>query len=510
MLFARKKVLSGPTTSLRTLVLIYLGLRTVPGYSTVVLQYVPLYPGTRVLYISYCTVRVEEAQVGHPPLWSRGMNRRMNDSKQRRGRVTIGCSRRQARLGLFGACITALVLASRSLFLGGLGHSGGGRDVLAAVQRAAGGMGGMGGMLMGTSRRKSSPSRLPLFDALVVYDAAAGPGEEKGAPGEKKKGANDQAKAVALTSAAAVDARGGIVPILVVAGCRPRMLRRALLSLLACDGVAPGLVLVSVDAQRACGGAAARLAQEFGVRTVSRRNQQYFESGSKRIARHYKWSLRRALEVLEPHAPAVVVVEEDLLFSVDFYTYMLSSLGIIQSGGSSASGDVTDRPWTASGWNDNGYAGRVRDSAAVRLSHFFPGLGWILTRKTWDEVLATAWPDDHWDHWLREKSAMRSRAVIVPEVNRVFHAGVDGVFMNTHMHMKLFHYIAPYGGATGIDFDMSPVASITPISPALGPKDGRGDPRVFDAAAFPAVACHHVTWRGSPRHGRPCAPSGWE
>ena len=241
----------------------------------------------------------------------------MNDSKQRRGRVTIGCSRRQARLGLFGACITALVLASRSLFLGGLGHSGGGRDVLAAVQRAAGGMGGMGGMLMGTSRRKSSPSRLPLFDALVVYDAAAGPGEEKGAPGEKKKGANDQAKAVALTSAAAVDARGGIVPILVVAGCRPRMLRRALLS-------------ASVDEISALRGDAARPMRAARppdqCRRAARRRRwpiaRSFRASHLRTRHHRGTVLRRGLQprpaayttaanrrpVIDPRTPPCVVV----------------------------------------------------------------------------------------------------------------------------------------------------------------------------------------------------------
>ena len=75
--------------------------------------------------------------------------------------------------------------------------------------------------------------------------------------------------------------------------------------------------------------------------------------------------------------------------------------------------------------------------------------------------MALTWPDDHWDHWIRENSAMRSRNVIIPEVSRVFHAGVDGVFMNVDMHMQLFHYIAPYGGTSAIDFDMSTVTSST-------------------------------------------------
>ena len=49
--------------------------------------------------------------------------------------------------------------------------------------------------------------------------------------------------------------------------------------------------------------------------------QQQQQDGAALIATHYKYALGHALAVAFPAAPAVIVVEDDFLFSPDFYEY---------------------------------------------------------------------------------------------------------------------------------------------------------------------------------------------
>lgn len=51
-------------------------------------------------------------------------------------------------------------------------------------------------------------------------------------------------------------------------------------------------------------------------------------------------------------APAVVIVEDDLLFSPDFLEYLETNAPVLER-------DPTTLVLSA--WNDNGYAGRVRE-----------------------------------------------------------------------------------------------------------------------------------------------------
>ena len=60
----------------------------------------------------------------------------------------------------------------------------------------------------------------------------------------------------------------------------------------------------------------------------------------------------------------------------------------------------------------------------------------------WEGELAGAWPDSHWDHWMRDPARRRGRDVVIPEVNRVYHAGVKGTFMDKGTHNALFGSIA--------------------------------------------------------------------
>jgi alpha-1,3-mannosyl-glycoprotein beta-1,2-N-acetylglucosaminyltransferase len=56
---------------------------------------------------------------------------------------------------------------------------------------------------------------------------------------------------------------------------------------------------------------------------------------------------------------------------------------------------------TVSAFNDNGQPRYASDETAVHRSNFFPGLGWLLTRRLWDELDAK-WPEEKgfWDDWM--------------------------------------------------------------------------------------------------------------
>jgi len=80
------------------------------------------------------------------------------------------------------------------------------------------------------------------------------------------------------------------------------------------------------------------------------------------------------LQVFErfPASRAVIIVEDDLEISPDFFKYFLATYNLLLS-------DPT--LYCVSAWNDNGKQNLIDDQATTLLyrSDFFPGLGWMLT-----------------------------------------------------------------------------------------------------------------------------------
>ena len=94
--------------------------------------------------------------------------------------------------------------------------------------------------------------------------------------------------------------------------------------------------------------------------------------------------------------------------------------------------------FVVSAWNDNGLRGKVADKANIYRSGFFPGLGWLLSRRLWEEELQPKWPHEHWDHWMRDNAQRRNRDSVFPEVPRDYHAGRKGTFMDEYHHNRYF------------------------------------------------------------------------
>jgi hypothetical protein len=234
---------------------------------------------------------------------------------------------------------------------------------------------------------------------------------------------------LAAAAAAAGAAGACALPVVVVCHARGDELDAALRSLLAVRGVAPERVLAVQDGSDAD---VARVARAHGVPLVQnlreeaeaeaeagtgqataaleRRAARRRHGPGGRIARHYWFALERAFaEPLFAGSPAVVVVEEDLVFAPDLLEFLCLCQRQLEADGTL---------WLASAWNDNGLAGRARDERRVLRGEQLPGYAWLLPRALWFGELREAWPSEHWDWHLRDPRVSRGREVLFPEVPR--------------------------------------------------------------------------------------------
>nr|XP_049698968.1 alpha-1,3-mannosyl-glycoprotein 2-beta-N-acetylglucosaminyltransferase isoform X1 [Helicoverpa armigera] len=149
--------------------------------------------------------------------------------------------------------------------------------------------------------------------------------------------------------------------------------------------------------------------------------------GYYKIARHYKFALNHVFETLGHEA--VIIVEDDLDISPDFFEYFLGTYPLL----------LKDHTlWCISAWNDNGKM-EVIDMSRPDLLHrtdFFPGLGWVLRREMWLS-LAPKWPAAFFDDWLRNPVNIDGKACIRPEISRTYSFGKIGVskglFFDIHL-----------------------------------------------------------------------------
>ena len=139
------------------------------------------------------------------------------------------------------------------------------------------------------------------------------------------------------------------------------------------------------------------------------------------LAMHYGWGLTQVFSnqaMAKNVSPQrVIILEEDLHTADDFFDYFAAMAPIL---------DADSTLLAVSAFNDNGYQGKVSKPDRVLRSDFFPGLGWMMTRKLWDEELQHKWPQSYWDDWLREPAQRQNRHILRPEISRTFHFGVKG------------------------------------------------------------------------------------
>nr|CAI5862762.1 unnamed protein product [Callosobruchus analis] len=158
-----------------------------------------------------------------------------------------------------------------------------------------------------------------------------------------------------------------------------------------------------------------------------------------KIARHYGWALNQMF--FNFNFSTVIIVEDDLEISPDFYEYFLGTYPLL----------IKDPSlWCISAWNDNGKESLVNSERPDLLyrTDFFPGLGWMLTKSLWME-LYTKWPRAYWDDWIRDPLQRKGRSCIRPEISRTRTFGKSGVsnglFFEKHLKfIKLNEEFVPF------------------------------------------------------------------
>lgn len=151
------------------------------------------------------------------------------------------------------------------------------------------------------------------------------------------------------------------------------------------------------------------------------------QMGYRRLANHYGWALGRVFDGIPtrnstsdnknhdkyhyPKPDRVIILEEDLLISHDFFDYFAATAPLLDQ--------VDGNLLSISAFNDNGKQEHVKDATRVLRSDFFPGLGWMMNRKLWDTELSSKWPAAYWDDWLREPQQRRGRHILRPEVSHL-------------------------------------------------------------------------------------------
>jgi alpha-1,3-mannosyl-glycoprotein beta-1,2-N-acetylglucosaminyltransferase len=165
---------------------------------------------------------------------------------------------------------------------------------------------------------------------------------------------------------------------------------------------------------------------KMGIPLVHLQHKSALRRGSnsyKALAVHYGWALQQVFAGQATDAAAsvppqrVIILEEDIHVAVDFFGYFSAMATVL---------DEDPSLLAVSAFNDNGFQSHVKDPTRVLRSDFFPGLGWMMSRRLWDNELSLKWPTGYWDDWLREPDQRQGRHVLRPEVSRTFHFGVKG------------------------------------------------------------------------------------
>ncbi|GMI05888.1 hypothetical protein TrRE_jg10643 [Triparma retinervis] len=223
---------------------------------------------------------------------------------------------------------------------------------------------------------------------------------------------------------------GKKLTIIVLACNRPEYLTRTLNSLMMdVRGVRTEDVLVVQDGKHA---ETQKVIEDFGLNFVQNTGgtnlrRGAVNDGAARIATHYKFAFGKGFEH-NPASPAVIVLEDDFLFSPDFLEYFENNGPVLEE-------DPTT--FIMSAWNDNGNEVHVKDRNKLLRTDYFPGLGWMMPRALWSE-LGASWPSTHWDHWMRDPLRHKGRSCVFPEVPRSYHIGVKGTFMDDFHHKAYF------------------------------------------------------------------------
>lgn len=152
-----------------------------------------------------------------------------------------------------------------------------------------------------------------------------------------------------------------------------------------------------------------------------------------KIAHHYWVALERAF--MEHTFKYAIFVEEDLIFSPDFFAFFRSTAWLFEH-------DSTIM--CVSAWNDISFVTTASDACRLLRTTYFPGLGFMLPRTAWLR-LREQWPTTPtmgWDYWMRVAMRREGQACIIPEISRSHHVSEEGSSINKASQLKLLKMMA--------------------------------------------------------------------
>ncbi|XP_069947627.1 protein O-linked-mannose beta-1,2-N-acetylglucosaminyltransferase 1-like [Cherax quadricarinatus] len=223
------------------------------------------------------------------------------------------------------------------------------------------------------------------------------------------------------------------IPTVVVASMRPLWLDRCLSRLLSVAGSDPRLTLVVADGLLEGLREVSALVSLYGMKFVG--HDAGGTNVTLRITRHYKVALDAGFTTF-PSADKIIILEEDLYVAVDFYSYFTQTAPLM---------DQDSTLFCVSAWNDMSRVDGGGDPSVVMRSDTMAGLGWLLTRKIYEDIMPN-WPAydkfADWDMWLRLPENKKGRECIVPEVSRTFHFGLTGAHLTAYFQANYYDNIA--------------------------------------------------------------------
>lgn len=237
----------------------------------------------------------------------------------------------------------------------------------------------------------------------------------------------------------------GKAVVVIIAHNKPDCLAKCLKSLVSQHGIETVKVAVSLDDPPSFGkmqsvvealqGSAGSASIAIWKKPADQDRSKIKSQPVSKISEHFRFALTQAFDV-QGHEFAIFV-ENDLTLSPDALWYFRSTAWLLER---------DESLFCVSAWNDNGFKGLVSDEQRLFRTDYFPGLGWMIHRNTW-ELLRDQWPrfpSTGWDHWLRHGSGLRPRECIVPEVSRTHHFDDHGtnVQSGSDLHKALESMVA--------------------------------------------------------------------
>ncbi|XP_064104222.1 protein O-linked-mannose beta-1,2-N-acetylglucosaminyltransferase 1-like [Macrobrachium nipponense] len=212
--------------------------------------------------------------------------------------------------------------------------------------------------------------------------------------------------------------------IVILAGNRTKYFYRLLKQVLDQPGVHIDHLLVSVD------GALLETLKFLELFPLKYKVHQPEGTHNARISRHMRFALYSALNIL--HFDKFIVLEDDLILSPDFYSYMQQTSAIL---------DRDPTVYCVSAYSHFSYEHTAFDESRISRVHSIPSYGWMVKRSILTEILPKWIPEyvqTDWDYWMGSGLIRKQRETIIPEISRTSHAGLQGSHFSGFLTKKRY------------------------------------------------------------------------